>query len=51
MNWLHHLGFGHPEGVTTGKEAEALAARGTLRACRRARRSPENYEQLYREYW
>ncbi|MEZ4685611.1 MAG: M35 family metallo-endopeptidase [Bacteroidia bacterium] len=42
----HQLGFGHPEGSTTEAEALALAARNS----RRARRSPENFERLYKEY-
>ena len=42
----HQLGFGHPEGTTNEDEAEALAMRNS----RRARRSPENFEHLYKEY-
>lgn len=43
---VHQLGFGHPEGTSTRSEARALARSNS----RKARRSPENYEHLYKEF-
>lgn len=48
---VHHLGFAHAGGINNLTEAEALARRGSRRACRRARRSGYNYQGLYNEYW
>ncbi|GAA4356737.1 M35 family metallo-endopeptidase [Kangiella marina] len=44
---VHELGFAHPEGTTTPGEALALARSDS----KKARRSPENYENLYELYF
>ena len=44
---VHELGFAHPEGVSTAAEALGLAQRNS----RKARRSPENFEHYYEQFF